>query len=150
MDALNVYGPTHDIVAVGYGFSELDDYMKRHAADQGREVKPNPYPERGYYYRSDHFNMAKQGVPMIYAKGGSDYIGRDGEYAKMVEEDYASRYHRPTDVIHDLWTYEGIHQDLWFYYNIGEELANNDDFPNWAPESEFRSARDAVSDMRRN
>ncbi len=150
MDALNVYGPTRDIVAVGYGFSELDDYMKRHAARQNRVVKPNPYPERGYYYRSDHFNMAKQGVPMIYANGGSDYIGRDEEYAKIAAADYAARYHQPTDVVHDMWDYDGIHQDLWFFYGIGNELANNDDFPNWQPESEFRAARDALEHLRRN
>ena len=150
MDALNVYGPTRDVVAVGYGFSEMDKYLKRHAADQNRVVKPNPYPERGYYYRSDHFNMAKQGVPMIYANGGSDYIGRDREYAEKVSQDYAERYHQPTDVVHDLWDYDGIHQDLWLFYNIGKELANSDDFPNWAPESEFRAARDARAHLRRN
>jgi Zn-dependent M28 family amino/carboxypeptidase len=150
MDALNVYGPTRDIVAVGYGFSDLDEYMKRHAAGQDREVVPNPYPERGYYYRSDHFNMAKVGVPMIYANGGSDYIGRDSEYSDMVSQDYARRYHQPTDVVHDLWDFEGIHQDLWLFYNIGKELANNDDFPNWSPESEFRAARDEKAHLRRN
>ncbi len=150
MDALNVYGPTKDIVAVGYGFSELDDYMKRHAANQDRIVKTDPYPERGYYYRSDHFNMAKQGVPMIYANGGSDYIGRDRAYSEMVSNDYALRYHQPTDVVHDLWDYDGIYQDLWFFYNIGKELANSDDFPNWVPESEFRAARDAKAHLRRN
>jgi Zn-dependent M28 family amino/carboxypeptidase len=150
MDALNVYGPTRDIVAVGYGFSELDEYMKRHAAMQDRVVVPNPYPERGYYYRSDHFNMAKVGVPMIYANGGSDYIGRDREYSEMVSRDYASRYHQPTDVVHDLWDFDGIHQDLWFFYSIGKELANNDDFPNWSPDSEFRAARDEKAHQRRN
>jgi Zn-dependent M28 family amino/carboxypeptidase len=149
MDALNVYGPTRDIVVVGYGFSELDEYVKRHASDQNRVVKPNPYPERGYYYRSDHFNMAKQGVPMIYAKGGSDYIGRDSEYAEMVSEDYARRYHQPDDIVHDLWDYDGIHQDLWLFYNIGRELAGNDDFPNWSADSEFRAARDRNSGLRR-
>ncbi len=150
MDALNVYGPTRDVIAVGYGFSELDNYLKRHAADQNRVVKPNPFPERGYYYRSDHFNMAKQGVPMIYANGGSDYIGRDEEYAKMVRQDYAERYHQPSDVVHDLWDYDGIHQDLWLFYNIGKDLANSDDFPNWEPDSEFRAAREATAHLRRN
>ncbi len=150
MDALNVYGPTRDVVAVGYGFSELDDYLKRHASAQDRVVKPNPYPERGYYYRSDHFNMAKQGVPMIYANGGSDYIGRDAEYADMVARDWAERYHQPSDVVHDLWDYDGIHQDLWLFYNVGRELANNNDFPDWADDSEFRAAREASASLRRN
>lgn len=150
MDALNVYGATNDIVTVGYGFSELDSYLKRHAAAQGRIVKPNPYPERGYYYRSDHFNLAKQGVPMIYAKGGSDYIGRDEAYQKMVRNDYSQRYHQPTDVVHDLWTYEGIWQDLWLFYNIGSELANSDEFPNWSADSEFRAKRDSTEEKRRN
>jgi Zn-dependent M28 family amino/carboxypeptidase len=150
MDALNVYGPTRDVVAVGYGFSDLDDYLKRHAARQDRVVKPNPYPERGYYYRSDHFNMAKQGVPMIYANGGSDYIGRDQEYAEMVARDYASRYHQPSDVVHDLWDYDGIHQDLWLFYNIGRDLAGSDDFPGWAADSEFRAVREASASRRRN
>ncbi len=149
MDALNVYGATHDVVSVGYGFSELDDYLFRHAKSQNRIVKPNPYPERGYYYRSDHFNMARKGVPMIYANGGSDYIGKDEEYAKMVQDDYAGRYHAPSDVVHDLWTYNGIHQDLWLFYHIGNELANNDDFPNWTPDNEFRAARDAKAHLRR-
>lgn len=150
MDALNVYGATNDIVTVGYGFSEMDSYLKRHAATQGRIVKPNPYPERGYYYRSDHFNLAKQGVPMIYAKGGSDYIGQDEDYQKMVRNDYAQRYHQPTDVVHDLWRYEGIWQDLWLFYHIGSELANSDEFPNWSADSEFRAKRDSTEEKRRS
>jgi Zn-dependent M28 family amino/carboxypeptidase len=94
--------------------------------------------------------MAKQGVPMIYANGGSDYIGRDAEYAEMVARDYAERYHQPSDVVHDLWDYDGIHQDLWLFYNVGRELANNNDFPEWAADSEFRAAREASASQRRN
>ncbi|TCO07722.1 M28 family metallopeptidase [Natronoflexus pectinivorans] len=150
IDALNVYGPTNDVVSIGFGLSELDDYLDKHASVQNRMVKPNPFPERGYYYRSDHFNMARQGVPMIYANGGSDFIGRDEEYTRMVQQDAASRYHAPTDVVHDLWNYDGIHQDLWLFYNVGKDLANTDHFPNWAPENEFRAARDAKAHLRRN
>ncbi|MDG5799062.1 M28 family metallopeptidase [Marinilabiliaceae bacterium ANBcel2] len=150
MDALNVYGPTNDVTTVGYGFSEMDNYLKKYADKQERVVKPNPYPERGYYYRSDHFNLARKGVPMIYAKGGSDYIGKDEEYAQMVSEDYNARYHDPSDVVHDLWCYDGIYQDLWLFYYIGKDLANSDSFPNWAPDSEFRAVRDkTVSERRR-
>ncbi|MBS3770871.1 MAG: M20/M25/M40 family metallo-hydrolase [Bacteroidales bacterium] len=150
MDALNVYGPTNDVEVIGYGYSGLDDYLKRHAAEQGRSLKPNTEPEKGYYFRSDHFNMVKKGVPMIYASAGSDYIGKDKAYAEKVREDMSKRYHQPSDTIHDMWDYDGIHQDLWLYYNIGNELTNNDDFPNWRREGEFKNIRQQSTDKRRN
>jgi Zn-dependent M28 family amino/carboxypeptidase len=141
MDGLNVYGPTNDIIAVGMGYSELDEFLERHAEKQGRVVLPNPYPERGYYFRSDHFNLAKKGIPAVYASGGKDFTGKDEAYANMVEEDKNSRYHQPSDTIHDLWNYEGIYQDLELYFNIGNELANTDDFPGWKKESAFKETR---------
>ncbi len=148
MDALNVYGPTHDVSVIGYGSSDLDKYIRRHASAQNRRLEPDEYPERGYYYRSDYFSMARFGVPMIYAKGGSDYIGRDEEYSRMVSEDYAKRYHMPGDIIHDLWDYDGLHQDLWLFFNIGLELTNSDDFPNWVEGNEFRAIRDETASER--
>ncbi len=148
IDALNVYGPTWDVSVVGYGNSELEEYLARYAAEQDRYLTPEPTPEAGYFYRSDHISLARKGVPMIYAQGGNDYIGRDEEYAKMVAEDMAARYHAPTDVIHDLWVWDGMHQDIWLYYYIGYELANSDDFPNWYEGNEFREIRDRTSDLR--
>jgi Zn-dependent M28 family amino/carboxypeptidase len=150
IDAMNVYGPTNDVVSVGYGFSELDNILEKHAASQNRTVKPDPYPERGFYYRSDHFNLARKGVPMIYAKGGNDYKGRDESYSKMVQDDSANRYHTPNDVIHELWNFEGINQDLELYYLIGKELANSRSFPNWTEGNEFKAVRDSTSNLRRN
>lgn len=150
MDGLNVYGPTNDIEVIGYGFSGLDDYLKRHATEQGRTLKPNTEPEKGYYFRSDHFNMVKKGVPMIYASAGSDYIGKDEAYAEKVKKDMSERYHQPSDTIHDMWDYDGIYQDLWLFYNIGKELANNDDFPNWRREGEFKNIRQQTADKRRD
>lgn len=149
IDALNVYGPTRDVISIGHGFSELDDFLEKHAAAQGRVIKPDPYPERGYYYRSDHFNMARKGVPMIYAKGGNDYIGKDESFLKMVQEDNAGRYHTPNDVIHDLWNFEGIKQDLLLLYHTGREIANSLAFPNWVDGSEFRMVRDSTRHLRR-
>jgi Zn-dependent M28 family amino/carboxypeptidase len=149
IDAMNVYGPTNDVISIGYGFSELDNILEKHAASQNRKVKPDPYPERGFYYRSDHFNLARKGVPMIYAKGGNDYIGRDEAYSKMVQEDSANRYHTPNDVIHELWNFEGISQDLELYYLIGKELANSRSFPNWTEGNEFKAVRDSTSNLRR-
>ncbi len=148
IDALNVYGPTWDVSVVGYGNSELEEYLSEYAAQQDRYLTPEPTPEAGYFYRSDHISLARQGVPMIYAQGGVDYIGQDQEYAQMVAEDMASRYHAPTDIIHDKWVWDGMHQDMWLYFNIGFELANSDDFPNWYEGNEFREIRDRSSEMR--
>lgn len=148
MDALNVYGPTHDVISIGYGFSEMDGLLERHASSQDRVVTPDSRPERGSYYRSDHFNLARKGVPMIYANGGNDFIDRDEAYTKMVQDDSAERYHSPDDVINDLWNFDGIQQDLELFYLIGRELANSNNFPNWAEGNEFRTVRDSTEDLR--
>ncbi len=148
MDALNVYGATHDVTVIGYGNSEMDEYLRRHVFRQDRELVPEGSPEKGYYYRSDHFNFVRQGVPMIYANAGTDYIGEDEEYSKMVQEDLDGRYHDPSDVVHDLWRYDGIHQDLWLFYYIGMDLANTDDFPQWYEGTEFKELREASAHLR--
>lgn len=150
MDALNVYGPTNDVKVIGYGFSELDNFLKRHAAKQDRIIKPDPEPEKGYYFRSDHFSMIKKGIPTIFASGGSDYIGKDEEYAEMIKQDMQQRYHKPSDTIHNLWNYDGIHQDLWLFYYVGKDLANSNDFPNWTRDCEFKSIRQKTKDKRRH
>jgi Zn-dependent M28 family amino/carboxypeptidase len=150
IDAMNVYGPTNDVVSVGYGFSELDNILEKHAASQNRIVKPDPYPERGSYFRSDHINLARKGVPMIYAKGGNDYMGKDEEYSQMVQEDSKMRYHTPDDVVNELWDYDGINQDLHLYFLIGKELANSSHFPNWDEGNEFKAVRDSTQNLRRN
>jgi Zn-dependent M28 family amino/carboxypeptidase len=149
IDALNVYGPTWDVSVVGWGNSELEDVLRRHAEDQNRHLVPEPTPEAGYFYRSDHISLAREGVPMIYAQAGSDYIGRDEAYAEMVAEDAAGRYHDPTDVIHDMWVWDGMHQDMWMFYNMGKDLANSDEWPNWREGNEFRQLRDESADARR-
>ena len=148
MDALNVYGPTNDIISIGYGFSELDDLLEEYASEQERVVKPDQNPQRGSYYRSDHFNLAKKGVPMIYAKGGNEYTGKDSAYTKMVQEDGAKRYHSTNDVITDLWNYEGIKQDIELYYLIGKDLASGNTFPNWYEGNEFKAVRDSTNNLR--
>jgi Zn-dependent M28 family amino/carboxypeptidase len=149
IDALNVYGPTWDVSVVGWGNSDLEDHLRRHADAQNRHLVQESTPEAGYFYRSDHISLARQGVPMIYAQAGNDYIGRDEDYAEMVAEDAAGRYHDPTDVIHDLWVWDGMHQDMWMFYNMGKDLANSDEWPNWREGNEFRQIRDESADARR-
>ncbi len=148
MDALNVYGPTHDVTAVGYRLSEIDEYLERHAEKQERIIKPNPSPEAGGFFRSDHFNFVRKGVPVLYASGGSDYIGKDEEYSEIVSQDMAGRYHQPSDVIHDLWDYDGIHQDLWLFYNIGKDIANDDEFIEWNEDVQWHEVRKESEEKR--
>lgn len=150
MDSMNVYGPTRDVVVVGYGNSELEEYLARAAAEQGREIVPEEHPERGYYYRSDHFNFAKKGVPALYAESGSDYVGEGAaEAARRAAEYTEKHYHKPSDEYEDWWNLEGAVHDLKLYYAVGLELANSDAFPNWYEGNEFRAIRDETAALRK-
>ncbi len=143
MDGLNVMGATRDVVVVGPGLSDLDDYVKRHVAAGGRTVSPDPDAEKGYYYRSDHFSLARLGVPMMYASGGEDLVKGGKAAGKAAADDYtANRYHKPQDEYRADWDWSGAVQDLTMYYGIGRELAEGNAWPNWYPSAEFRAARD--------
>ena len=150
IDGLNVYGPTHDVVVIGYGTSDFQDILKQQAAKQNRVLVPERYPERGYFYRSDHFNFVRQGVPMIYANSGIDFIGRNERYAIQAMEDQERRYHSTEDVIHDMWDWKGLDQNLWLFYHTGKELANSRKWPQWEEGTEFRAIREESNDLREN
>ncbi|QLC26818.1 M28 family peptidase [Parasphingopyxis algicola] len=144
MDGLNIIGASRDVVVVGYGKSELENYLARAAAAQGRVVRPEPTPEAGYFFRSDHFALARPGVPMIYAEGGEDLVEGGPEAGAAAARDYrANRYHGPKDEYDPNWNWDGAIMDLELYYAIGRELADSTDWPNWNPDAEFRAARDA-------
>lgn len=149
MDGLKTYGKTNDVSVVGYNSSELQNYLRQHADNQGRILIPDKYPERGSFYRSDHFNLVRKGVPMIYANSGEDYIGRDEDYAPMVKKDMEGRYHTPDDVVHELWDWTGIDQNLWLFFHVGKELANSRDWPEWSEGSEFITTRDISRNLRK-
>lgn len=143
MDSLNISGATRDIVLVGGGKSELEDYLARAAKAQGRVVKPEPTPEKGYYFRSDHFSFAKLGVPMLYTDPGEDLVNGGTARGKALAEDYvANRYHSPKDEYDPNWDWSGAVQDLDLWYAIGRDLADSDAWPNWRSSSEFRTVRD--------
>lgn len=149
MDVLNVYGPMKDMVVVGYGNSELEEYLARYVEQQDRYVAPEPTPEAGSFYRSDHFNLAKRGVPMLYAKGGNDHVEFGVEYGKEKRAEYVQvAYHKPADEYDPEWDLRGVQQDLWLYYWIGNELANSEAWPNWYEGNEFRAIRDASAEER--
>jgi Zn-dependent M28 family amino/carboxypeptidase len=143
MDVLNVVGATKDVVVVGPGLSDLDNYVMRWATAGNRVISADPDPEKGYYYRSDHFSFARLGVPMLDAGSGEDLVVGGTAAGKAASEDYrANRYHRPQDEYRADWNWDGAVQDLKMYYGIGRELAQSDTWPNWSATAEFRAIRD--------
>jgi len=143
MDSMRVYGPTNDVVVVGYGNSELEDILKLKAAEQNRSAKPEEHPERGSFYRSDHFNFARKGVPMLYAEAGSDHTELGPDYIKAKDDDYLKRrYHTALDEVGDDWDLRGLAQDIALYFAIGLDVAESETWPNWYEGNEFRSIRD--------
>ena len=144
MDGLNVYGRTKDITIVGLGHSDLDDYARRVAQRQGRVLAPDPEPEKGFYYRSDHFSFAQQGVPALDPDSGIEYIGKPAGYGKKIRDDYTEHdYHKPSDVIKPDWDLDGAVEDLQLFWMIGFDVANSGEFPQWKPGTEFKAKRDA-------
>ena len=143
MDNLYAVGKTRDLTVIGYGASELEDDLRQAAAAQGRVLSPEPTPEKGFFYRSDHFNLAKKGVPMVYTKAGIDSPTRGADYGKRwVDEYIAQRYHKTSDEYSAQWDVSGIMQDLALYYAVGLASVTSDRWPNWKPTSEFRAIRD--------
>jgi Zn-dependent M28 family amino/carboxypeptidase len=143
MDGLNVHGRTKDIAVIGLGNSDLDDYATAVADEQGRTITPDPEPEKGFYYRSDHFNFAKQGVPALYAESGIDYEKGGTEYGRKVRDAYtANDYHKPSDEVKPDWDLKGLTLDLQFYFAVGHRVAQADRFPEWKPGTEFKAIRE--------
>ena len=143
MDALSGAGPARDIIVVGGGKSELDGYLARAVAAEGRVVTPEPTPEKGFYYRSDHFSLAKLGVPMIYFDGGEDLLVGGTAAGRAWSERYTENYyHGPDDEIGVIETWDGMMADLRLYYAVGRALAMDSVWPNWNEGDEFRAIRD--------
>ena len=144
MDAFLMAGPAKDVVVVGKGKSDLDTYLDNALAGLNRVSKPEPTPEKGFYYRSDHFSFAKRGVPMIYFDGGEDLLEGGVEAGSAVARDYTeNRYHGPKDEYDENWDWRGVMADLQVYYAVARALAETDDWPNWVAGDEFRAIRDA-------
>ena len=149
LDAMSVAGASRDFVVTGMGNSQLEDILEPIAAAQGRTLVEEGNPAGGFYFRSDHFNFAKAGVPALYAKGGNDLVDGGTEGGRLAGEDYATRYHQPSDVYRDEWTLDGLIQDLEALYEVGRVLADDvDRWPNWYEGNPFKSARDEMLDAR--
>jgi Zn-dependent M28 family amino/carboxypeptidase len=145
MDVINLWGRTSDMTSVGLGQSTLDDLLAEVAQERGRAVGPDPEPEKGLYYRSDHFEFAKVGVPALNAKGGMTYIGRPADYGRIKRDEYTKNdYHKPSDEVKPDWDLSGAAEDASVLYEVGLRVANGDRHPEWKPTSEFRARREAM------
>lgn len=143
MDGLNVVGRTRDLTVVGMGQSSLDGLAARIAQGQKRVLRSDPEPEKGFYYRSDHFQFAKAGIPAFYFDAGIDVIDKPTEYGMKAREKYtAEDYHKPSDEVKDSWDLSGAVDDLRLLFSMGYELASGTDWPQWSQTSEFRAKRE--------
>ncbi len=149
IDNMNTFGRMKDVVVVGARSSELENYLEQAAQSQGRYIKSEPTPERGYYYRSDHFNFAKVGVPALYAESGEDHIEFGIEYGAAQAQDYTdNRYHAASDEYNPEWDLSGAAEDIDLYFNIVNKLAQESNYPEWFEGNEFKAIRDSTESQR--
>ncbi len=141
VDGLNVWGETRDIEFVGYGKNTLSDVAAEIAAARGRVIKPDSHPDRGYFYRSDHFNFARIGVPAAYFKAGSDFLDRPADRKRMKASYTTVHYHQPTDEVAKWWNLRGAANDMQVLFQLLARAANDDDAPSWTPGDEFEKLR---------
>ena len=143
IDGVNQWGRTKDLTVVGMGASDLDDYLKAAADEQGRVLRPDPEPEKGFYYRSDHFNFAKQGVPALDPDSGIEFVGKDPAYGKAKRDEYTNNdYHAPSDEIKPDWDLTGAVDDAELLLAVGYRVANAPKLPEWKSGNEFKAKRD--------
>jgi Zn-dependent M28 family amino/carboxypeptidase len=144
MDAPPIIGRTRNFAVSGFGQNDLQDILSEVLATQNRVAEDEPTPERGFYFRSDHFNFARKGVPALHARSGQDHVSKGADYGKAQVEEYTNlRYHKPGDEFDPDWDYAGLVQDVTVYFEIGRKLANSTQWPEWKADSEFKAIRDA-------
>ena len=145
MDVLNPWGKTKDLTIIGLGVSSLDAALEAAAQAQNRTLKPDPEPEKGFFYRSDHFEFAKEGVPAVFLETGVEYIGKPEDWGIKKREDYtANDYHKPSDEVKEDWDFDGMADDVRLLFEAGYRVANQDALPTWNPGTEFKAKREAM------
>ncbi|HYE65286.1 MAG TPA: M20/M25/M40 family metallo-hydrolase [Pyrinomonadaceae bacterium] len=146
MDMMNMWGRAKSIVSIGYGNTTLEDLLAELAAAQGRTVKPDPEPEKGFFYRSDHFEFVKRGVPALtFLHSGADYIGRPESYGPQRRKEYTERdYHKPSDEVKPDWDLAGAVEDTQLLFHVGYRVAQGKEYPEWKPGTEFKARREQM------
>jgi Zn-dependent M28 family amino/carboxypeptidase len=142
IDEVNIWGKTRDVSMIGLGKSSLDDLVKKILATQGRTVKPDPFPDKGHFYRSDQFNLAKVGVPAAYFDPGTDFVGHPpGWGEQQIQAWEKSVYHEPSDEYRDSWDLSGAVEDVRLDFFLGAAVADQNEMPRWNKGDEFEAAR---------
>jgi Zn-dependent M28 family amino/carboxypeptidase len=145
MDGFSQWGPTKDVTVIGLGNSTLDDVLADVIRPAGRVLAADQEPEKGFFYRSDHFEFAKQGVPALYTEAGVQFVGKDSTYGMKKREEYTSRdYHQPSDEVKPDWDLSGAVEDTRVLLQVGYRVANGTVWPTWKPGTEFKAKRDSV------
>ncbi|MBO0694870.1 MAG: M28 family peptidase [Verrucomicrobia bacterium] len=145
IDTVNPWGKTRDIEDLSNNNSTLDDLLAAAAKRNGREMKLNSQPEKGTFFRADHFEFSKRGVPSLYTGGGKDFIGKPADFGQQKRDDYtAHHYHQVSDEVDPNWDLSGAVQDVQLLFEVGYQVANGDKFPEWRPDSEFKAKREAM------
>src|SRR6184192_3668107 len=145
IDTVNPWGKTRDIEDLSNNNSTLDDLLTAAAKCNGRVTQPNSQPEKGGFYRADHFEFSKLGVPALYTGGGKDFIGKPADFGQQQKDDYiAHHYHQPSDEVDPTWDLSGAVQDVQLLFEVGYQIANGDKFPEWKAGTEFKAKRDAM------
>jgi Zn-dependent M28 family amino/carboxypeptidase len=145
MDGLNQWGRTSDVTVVGMGNTTLEDILAEEAGAAGRTLAPDPEPEKGFFYRSDHFEFAKQGVPALYLDAGTQFIGKPEGYGARKREEYTTRdYHKPSDEVKPDWDLAGAVEDTQLLFRVGHRVLTGATWPEWKPGTEFKARRDSA------
>ena len=145
IDTVNPWGKTRDIEDLSNNNSTLDDMLAAAAKRNGRVMKPNSQPKKGGFYRADHFEFSKLGVPALYIGGGKEVIGKPAEFGQQKKDDYtAHHYHQVSDEVNPEWDLSGAAQDMQLLFEVGYQVANGNKFPEWKSGTEFKAKRDQM------
>ncbi|HLA68834.1 MAG TPA: M28 family metallopeptidase [Bacteroidota bacterium] len=145
IDGLNQWGRTKDYIVIGFGNSTIEDLLAEEARTQGRTIKPDAEPEKGFYYRSDHFEFAKQGVPALHGDAGIDYIDKPAGYGQEKRDEYTNNdYHKPSDEIKADWDLSGAVEDVRLLLKLGYNIAQGTEWPSWKAGTEFKARREEM------
>lgn len=141
LDSMQIFGETEDIVLVGYGRNTLTDIFTEHAARRARTVVPDPQPEQGFFYRSDHFSFARVGIPAIFPNPGREFIDKPDDWAAVIDSVTAANYHAPGDKINEYWDMAGMKTDTRLIFRVSVDVINRDEMMQWIPGDEFEAVR---------